>query len=86
MVQPDSHFRYLRMSKEFFDVLLSDKSCINILYGYRIYTNWTHNAILGRPTFSTSVIRYGLCGISPSERLVLTLKFLATGTRQVRFF
>ena len=75
---PENHFRYLRMSKQTFDNLLEKVSHSNFIFLYtcihkQVSPLLTHRhwGSINRP------------GISPAERLALTLRFLATGNSQV---
>ena len=77
---PESHFRYIRMSKDGFDFLLQ-KVChqhgyLNLLSLCNIIQ--VTPFLLRRPY--NSATRASIC---PGERLALTLRYLATGNSQV---
>ena len=82
LVDPESHFRYLRMSKYTFDDLLRKV----VFKFYIIYNHFVSNIHQVAPMLKhrtcDSTIR---AKISPTERLAMTLRFLATGNSQVFF-
>ena len=79
---PESHFRYLRMSVERFDMLLA-KVRILICWNWQAMTilpSWKEvgPALSHRQYYSSTRAE-----ITPGERLALTLRYLATGSSQV---
>ena len=91
---PENHFRYLRMSKERFDSLLTE-----VRYKTWIENKWRSYNIGHLSPFLLCKLfilqqvapflthrRYHSdirASISPAERLALTIRFLATGNSQV---
>ena len=74
---PESHFRYLRMSKERFDSLLAKVSIAINHYKYYSRTDYQYEQVtplLTHRTYNSSV----RASIEPAERLALTLRYLAT--------
>ena len=79
----ESHFRFLRMSKERFDMLLSKLRRLFVSTYLLINYAWLLYSKVG-PTLSR---RYYFsrrrAEINPSKRLAATLRYLATGSSQV---
>ena len=81
---PDSHFRYLRMSKQRFDNLLAmvGEHCsavCTVRFSIIIIFNIKVGPLISHRHYSSTV----RAEIHPAERLALTLRFLCTGNSQV---
>lgn len=71
---PESHVRYLRMSKERFDLLLSEVRQYENIAIVTIYImGWSF-------TITSTLFKHTKAA---AERLALTIRFLATGNSQV---
>ena len=84
---PQSHFKYLRMSKQRFDSLLQ-MICLRFYKTLLIFVIIIPSLFLDYSTLVSSRIFKSLSffffpEISPAERLALTLSYLATGNSQV---
>ena len=73
---PESHFRYIRMTRERFDLLLQEvcTSTASVLFfKFKVGPYLLHR------TYNSSLRPQ----VSPAERLILTLRYLCTGNSQV---